>query len=392
MAKQPVETSVLFWGDRHIPGRQMVMEQARAIEDSGVVDWVTFPDHIINFIPPSLWKPEVTPLANVFGDPDSMHDAVVMAALAHAAAPSLGLSFGGDPVRKNPADLCQTMWSLAAVTEGRVRFQFGPGEIKNLKPYGHKRSEGLARFEDLLRVSHALWEAEGPIDYVGHHCNLKQAYLGGAKQYRPEIWSMGTGPKQLDLATTFCDGITSSIPAAWHGVDQVKTEVQKLRQTLAEKGRDPDKVGIGSFFYVLVHEDPAVIDRALDNPLIRWMAATIGRVNPTDWRKEGIEPATPEGWAYFNKFVPYETSAEFAAEVLSKTTRKMAERSFTYGNAAEVAAKMKEYADAGLTWVSPIDYTALILDPADAAKSTERMIEVCAGIKGKFINANAHGR
>ena len=166
MTRRSVETSVLIWGDRHIPER-MIMEQARALDASGVVDSLTIPDHMVNLIPPSLWTPENTPLANVLGDPDSLMDAVVMGMIAHAAAPKLHLNFAGDPVRKSPADLCQLMWSMASITEGRVRFQFGPGEIKNLNPYGHKRSEGLARFEDLLRISHALWEAKGPIDYAG---------------------------------------------------------------------------------------------------------------------------------------------------------------------------------------------------------------------------------
>lgn len=380
MKTAKAETSIILWGDRHLPGHT-IMEQARQIEASGAVDWVSLPDHMVNFIPPSLWTAENTPMATVLKDPDSLQDSVIMGTLAHAAAPNLKLSFAGDSVRKGPADVTQLMWSMASVTEGKARFQFGPGEAKQCRPYGHNRAQGLARLEDLLKITTALWETPGPIDHVGNHWEMKRAYLGGAKPYCPEIWSMGTGPKQLDLATSYCDGISASVPIVWTTPDHAREEIGKLKQMLRDKGRDPDAFGFGAFCTILAHEDSAVIDRALDNPLIRWLSAIVGRVNPAEWLKEGITPATPEGWTYFMKFAPYDTRPEFVQEVVARTTREMAEKSYLYGTPAEVAEQLAAYVDAGVNWVCLVDYTAMVLEPADAASSLARMTEICAHIK-----------
>ena len=382
MASTAVETSVFMWGDRR-SSEHDIKAMARALADSGVVDSLSIPDHMVNLIPPSLWTPEHAPLAALVDDPDSLMDAVVMGMLAHAGAPELHLNFCGDPVRRSPADWCQLMWSLSSVLDGKVRFQFGPGEAKNLNPYGHKRAQGLARFEDLLKISKALWDADKPIDYIGNHWELQQAYLGSAKSHRPQIWSMGTGPKQLELATTYCDGMTGSIPNVWTTPAHAKAEIDQIKAMLVDKGRDPAQIGFGAFCMVICHEDPVVIDRALDNPIIRWLAAVVGRLkSPAEFRKDGIEPATPEGWLYFQKLLPYATSAAFADDVVSKSSRRMAEASFLYGDAASIATQIRGYADAGITAINLMDFAPLVLQPADAMRSLERMIAICATLKG----------
>src|SRR5262249_13591913 len=132
-------TSILIWGDRHLPP-STIMDQARAYEASGVVDDLTLPDHMSNFIPPSLWTTDNTPMAAVRGAPDSLHDAYIMGTLAHVAAPSLSLSFASDAIRRPPAEMSQTMLSMASVMEGRTRFMFGAGEMKQCKSFGHKRT------------------------------------------------------------------------------------------------------------------------------------------------------------------------------------------------------------------------------------------------------------
>lgn len=381
MAEHSVETGIIMWANRYMPGNT-IMDQARTIEAGGVIDWPSFPDQMVNFIPPSLWKPENVPMAKFLPDPDSMQDATVMMALVHAAAPKLKLNFCSDADRKGPAEMYLMMLTMASVTEGRVRFQYGAGEIKNCNPYGHQRKQGLARLEDLIKISKAFWETDGPIDYAGNHWEMRQAYLGGAKTYRPEIWTMGTGPKQVEMTLTHCDGIAGSVLETWSTPEHAGTEIKKMKHTLVEKGRNPESFGFGAYCPVICHEDPAVVDRALDNPVIRWKAGIIGRVNPGNWREEGIEPATPEGWAYFSHFFPYGDTPGFVQEVVAKTTRKMSERSFLCGNPAEVTAQLREFVDAGLNWVCLVDYTPMVLEPADAAKSLERMSEICARLKG----------
>jgi phthiodiolone/phenolphthiodiolone dimycocerosates ketoreductase len=373
-------TSILSWGDRHLPATT-IMDQARAYEASGVIDDLTLPDHLSNFLAPSLWTAENTPMAQLLGDVDSLHDAYIMGALAHTAAPNLSLSFATDAIRRGPAEMSQTMLSMASLMEGRARFLFGAGELKQCRSFGHKRGQGLARQEDLLRFFDALWNSDGPVSLAGNHWEMRNAFLGSAKPYRPELWVMGTGPKQIEIAAPYVDGVCSVAPSAWRTPGEASSRIETIRERFEAGGRDPGVIKFGAVVSLLTHEDTEVLDRMLDNPIARWVAAIVGRINPEDWREDGIEPATPEGWTYYMKYAPYLTDPGFVDEVVAKTSRKMAERSFIHGTPQEVAATLREYADAGVSFFCLGDFTSIMLAPEDAANQAARVIEMCAALK-----------
>ena len=108
--------------------------------------------------------------------------------------------------------------------------------------------------------------------------------------------------------------------------------IAKLKQDVAAKGRDPDAYRIGALIPVLVHDDEAVLDRALNNSLVRWIGAIFGRTQPQEWRRHGEEPAVPDGWTYFMKMKPHDTPPAFVDEVVGKATRRMTELSYIWGN------------------------------------------------------------
>jgi phthiodiolone/phenolphthiodiolone dimycocerosates ketoreductase len=136
------------------------------------------------------------------------------------------------------------------------------------------------------------------------------------------------------------------------------------------------------FCPVLIHEDENVLDAALDNQIVRWIAATFGRIQREEWAKAGLEPPTPEGWTYYSKFLPQSTDDALIADVLAKTTRAHAETGYLFGTPEQVAAKLGEYVDAGISFIAPADYLPVVGDPADAARSTDRSIECMAALKG----------
>jgi len=375
-----LKANVVLWSNRNVPGRA-IMEDARALESSGVVDGFTCLNHMVSFMPPCLWRPENTPLAAIFTDMDCLHDAHAAVTLGNAAAPGLEAYIASDPVRTGPANLVQTMWSLAHLSEGKIKFHFGPGEVKNLAPFGFDRRQGLKRFEDMLRVADLMLKSDGPVDFTGHYTTLKNAFLGGQKLYRPEIWSMGTGPRQMDLATTYCDGVAAIAPSVWITPEHCRQETTKIRSTLASKGRDPGSFGLGVYCFNLLHEDPDVIDQMLDSTIIRWLTVLIGRINPVIWRMEDIEPPTPEGWTFFGNYDSYGIEPEFVDAAIAKTTRTMAERSFQFGTPTQVAESLSHYVDAGVNWMCFFDFAPLVLRPEDAAKSLQRQIELCARLK-----------
>jgi alkanesulfonate monooxygenase SsuD/methylene tetrahydromethanopterin reductase-like flavin-dependent oxidoreductase (luciferase family) len=71
------------------------------------------------------------------------------------------------------------------------------------------------------------------------------------------------------------------------------------------------------------------------------------------------------------------------ADVLAKTTRAHAETGYLWGTPEQVAAKLGEYVDAGISFIAPADYLPVVGDPADAARSTDRSIDCMAALKGQ---------
>lgn len=375
-----VETAVNISGDRHLPWEVTAME-ATTILQSGVVDYIEVSDQPVGFLPPSLWNEANVPAAAIIDEPDSLDAGIITATVAATSAPGMGLTIGTDCIRTPPAEFVQTMWSLAKLTKGKALFHIGAGEVKQCKPYGHKRSQGLARMEDLCRIFNLMWESEGPVDFDGNHITLKGAYLGSARPYRPQMWALGGGPKLMDLATSYLDGVALAVPNVWSTPEQAAAEIANLRVDLERKGRNPEDFRFGMWSLVLLHEEAEVIDKALDNAVIRWQSAIFGRVNPQDWRKEGIEPAVPDGWTYYLKLKPLSVEQSFVDRTLARSTREMARRSFIHGTPKEVAAQLQGWIDAGIDWVMPVDYMRFVSSLEEAAMALNRTFEVCEHLK-----------
>ena len=80
--------------------------------------------------------------------------------------------------------------------------------------------------------------------------------------------------------------------------------------------------------------------------------------------------------------------AAFIEDVLAKTTRTHAETGYLWGTPEQVASKLAEYVQAGITFVVPADYLPVVGDPADAARATERSIE-CLGVSKAVCESQA---
>src|SRR5439155_397496 len=106
----------------------------RSLEANGVDYFWTY-DQLTFITPRSLWTPETTPLANDMVDLDSFYDPWVACAIASAATSNLGTLIGGtDATRRGPAELLQSMLSLADLTKGNSILCVGAGEMKQITP------------------------------------------------------------------------------------------------------------------------------------------------------------------------------------------------------------------------------------------------------------------
>jgi phthiodiolone/phenolphthiodiolone dimycocerosates ketoreductase len=377
-----VLTAVPIPLDRRQPAAELA-ELARALQASGVVDHLHLWDQLSWFFPPALWTPENTPLARVFSDAHSFPDAFMLAGYLLNAAPGMGAVISTDAVRRGPAELVQSMLTLGELTGGRAIVQVGAGEAKQCAPFGWKRSQGLGRLEDLLNIVGLLYQADGPVDYAGHHTTFRNASVGDTGTRRPRLWALGGGPRLLDLATSHADGMAYLAPHAWDTPERAQTEVARLKQQLESKGRDPDSFHFGVWVSAVLHEDPDVIAGALANPLMRWMAAVFGRVNLRDWAALGVESALPPDYHYAMNLLPMEVDATEAQRVVARVSTRQQRLSWMHGDPKQVGATLREFADAGVTWFMIADVLPMTFPPDDPAVALRRTLDVCAALKGR---------
>lgn len=376
-----VEVAAFMWADRHMPV-SLVGEQAKLLVGSGAVDGVHLPDHLVNFIPPQLWIPEVTPMASVLKDPDSMSDAFAIAAYLLALIPSMNISLGTDTVRRTPAELMQTMLTIANMAGGEAIFQFGAGEQKQAKPYGHKRSQGLSKMADLFAILRLFLENKGePFDFAGDQYTFSNATIGAAMPKTPAFFGLGAGPRLLDATTTYADGLGIACPPAAATAELFGEARAETIGLLERKGRDPSTFRFAVWLPVLLTDGGDMTEELLDNALIRWIAAVFGRIDTGDWVRDGLANPMPDGWSYFTDLVPHEVSSSFIDETLAKVTRKHVERSYLVGTPDEVADQIYAYVQAGADWISPMDYAPMARDPGDGEAAFARQLALYHEIK-----------
>jgi phthiodiolone/phenolphthiodiolone dimycocerosates ketoreductase len=381
----PVQTAVPFDDHRTTP-LNAIPPFTQFLKQVGV-DFFWLWDELSGWFPRNLWVPEVTPMAG-FMDGDSTYDPFLEGAMALAADPTMNLRLSTDAIRNGPAELMRKLYTLQSATEGQVVLALGAGELRQTRPFGYKRSEGLSRMEDLLRLSHLLWEADAPFDFEGTHWTFRNGFIGGTKPARrPQIWALGGGPKLLDMAAQYCDGFEAAIPQAISKPENYAATVADLRQKVEAHRRDPDQFGFGVWLFSVIHEDPDVVTRVLENPVVKYFAGQFGRLDAEEWRELGHTPVMPDGWHYAMKWVPFSQSAAEVNDVVARTTTQMSRDAYFCGTPAEVAARAQEFVDAGATFVGIADMLPLALGPEHAEASLRRAVTISNTLKGVRVPA-----
>jgi phthiodiolone/phenolphthiodiolone dimycocerosates ketoreductase len=378
-----VETAVTVDISRHIDLKTFA-QMTQLMQETGVVDYVHMSDQLVSWFPREMWTPENTPMATVVGDIDSFPDPFVLGAYGLASAPDVGVSLTTDSLRRGAPELAQTLLTLSNLSNRPPILQMGAGEIKQCKPFGHRRSQGLSRLEDQYRAFNAFWTSTEPFDLLGNHLDYQRAWIGGARGKRPRFWGLGGGPQFFDITTSHADGIGTAVPFVWATAEQAAEEIARHKETLERKGRDPDEFTFGIWAVTALHEDPEVLEQARRNPLLRWLSAIFGRLNQADWLKEGLTPPFPVDWHYALKLLPMDLTVQQVHDVIDPICDEVIEKSWFSGSTAEVAAEFQAYVDAGVDWLQVYDILPIYLQPEEAAAAHLRSIEVC-----RILKANA---
>lgn len=375
-----VRAGIAIWASRHLSPK-VAGPYAQALQATGQIDYGVIWDQLSSWFPNALWTTENTPLAEDFPDIDSLQDPFATMAFALSAVDRLGFAVCTDATRRDAPELAQTMLTLAAATEGPALLSLGAGEMRHIGPFGRKRSHGLKRLEDALQVLRLLWTEREPVSFDGEIYQLRDAFIGNAgKDHRPEVIAMGGGPRLTDMALKYADGFGTGAPFVYADPAEYGRVVRRHRQTLTELGRGDDTFHFGLHHICFITRDKGDFERYVDNPLVKWYAATGGRINQKDWLPEGIEPVMPLDWHYALHMKPNSMTLDDFTAITDRVTPEMVRKTFFYGTPDDIAKEIKPFVDQGSTVNLIADFAPMLM-PVVPAEVIEASAEICRLIK-----------
>ncbi len=159
---------------------------------------------------------------------------------------------------RNPALLAKMAATLDQMTNGRAELGIGAGWYeREHRAYGWdypSLKERSDRLEEACALIHALFSAEGPVDFAGTYYRLEQAPFAPKCVQEPHVPIMvGGGGEKRTLRTLAMYGDVMNVggtPA------EVRHKIEVLERHCAEAGRDPSEISKTVFLPVALQDDP----------------------------------------------------------------------------------------------------------------------------------------
>lgn len=317
---------------------------------------IWLPDHMVSFWPDSIWTPEFTDLATASPSPHRHLDGMAVAAAAAAVTRTVPLATSVvDTVRRHPAMLAQSALTIDHISGGRFILGLGSGEAENIVPYGFDFAAPVSRFEEALQVIRLLWESQGPVDFSGrfyrfHHARLDTEPHEGRF---PEIWIGASGPRMLEIAGRHADGWWPA--GAWtpeHYAEMLTT----VRTSAEHAGRDPMAITPCFIQVCILGEDDAALAEIASAPLVKAFLLQVSAKTLADF---GFQHPLGEDWRGFHDIDPATLTRERLVDFLDRVDPEAILAVVPHGTPLQVAARIKEFVDAGLRVPKILDYGAM---------------------------------
>lgn len=139
-----------------------------------------------------------------------------------------------------PSLVAKMAATLDQLSGGRlIHFIDGGNRREEFERYGlpwvEPIEDRIARMEDGLRLTLALWTQEGPVDYDGPHFRLRGAVCRPRPRQRPHppVWLGEAHPAMLAVCARLAQG-WNSVPV---GLPEMKRRLSALEAACAEAGR-----------------------------------------------------------------------------------------------------------------------------------------------------------
>lgn len=355
------------------PPMERILASAAGLEEAGF-DAVWWSDHFLHWYPPSVWTPDLIPVARYIDTPHAFFDPMPIIGAAAQVTERIGLGTAvTDPIRRHPAVLAQTFLTLDHLSQGRALLGIGVGEAENILPFGMPYDRTASRLIEALEVIRLLWSTPDPVDFAGDHFHLDQAILG-VEPYGdapPPIWTAAHRPRTLRATGRLADGWLPVIldPAEY------AAKLAVVRSAAAAAGRDPAAIRAGLFAWLVVDEDRDAAERMLDTFAMRFIALT---APPEEFARAGTESPTGS-WGLLD-YVPTTMDRERALAAANAVPGEVLRRYFVWGTPDDVVERLAGFRAAGLEHVYLVPVTPLA-DPASVPKTPGHMAAILAGLR-----------
>ena len=360
------------------------LQTAQRIEEIGY-DSMWYPDHLMGFIPETIWTPDITPLVFFQNSPHTFPDPYTLMS-AHAVSTTkifLGMSVT-DTIRRHPAVFAQSALTLDHISKGRVIFGLGAGEIENIEPYGMDFSRPVSKLEENLRLIRLLWSNQvEKKDFQGKFSSLKDAVMT-LEPYEPHkyppLWLGAMGPRMLKLTGELADGwlpVGLNVPDS---VERYKTGLDVIRESARKAGRDPDLITPALYAMTLVSKSHEECHELCGRPLARaWALATSEEPFAAAHTKHPFSTDENPFNALLH-YVPTRYSRECIMAALEKVPEEVVEYCLIHGTADEIIEKIEKFAHVGLQHIVFWNLTGMI-EPTKNRESLEILKQVLNYIK-----------
>jgi phthiodiolone/phenolphthiodiolone dimycocerosates ketoreductase len=308
-------------------------------------DSIFFADHILNWVPESIWTPEITDLAKVYPSPHLIYD--VFSMLTTTALSTKKIHFGTgvtEPFRRHPAVLAQTFLTLDELSRGRVILGIGTGEKENTIPYGIKWEKPVDRLEEAIIIIKKLWESDKNVNFNGQFWQLKNAILRLTpfKEGKfPPIWIAARGPRMLDITGRYGDG--------WLPIF-LKSEIYKeklnfIRKSAQKAGRDMNEIIPAIIVGVITDEKREEVDKMLENPITK---NNLIPLHHEDFKPYGLSHPLGEDIDGTIEFIPTNFDKKSMLEILEKIPTKICHDFYLNGTPEDIVGQIEKYAKVGV--------------------------------------------
>jgi phthiodiolone/phenolphthiodiolone dimycocerosates ketoreductase len=353
------------------PPANAVASRSKKIEDAGF-DLITWPDHLMGWLPESLWSPDISKLAamspskspHVFLDP--------VACIAAASTSTERVQLGTcvtDPIRRHPAVLANEFLTLHHMSQGRAILGIGAGEGENTIPYGLDFSYQVSKMKEAIEVVRLLWGAEESVDYEGRFFNLKGAVLGLGpyEDTFPPIWVGAHGQKMCAITGELGDGwIPVMMP-----IDTYNERLSWINDARSKAGRLHEPFDVAVRAYCVPHEDHEKAHELMNHPLIKGLVLSL-----PDWMYKlyGASHPMGDGFHGLSEYIPSGITREHALDMIDRIPFELVHDYIAHGSPDDMIEKMTPYVESGATSVV-LHNMAFLADPGHARKAFNLIAE-----------------